>query len=451
MTKLYRVVSIALLMTIFSCVQNDGKKMTEKQLTFGNEGHTIHNTQVFSPNDEWIVFDSRNHENQIPSTEFVKMVNVNTQEIKVLYQVPNQTEFGPGVGAATFSTTRERVLFIRGLLSCAESNPYSFTRRTGVAIDIEKPQNPIHLDARDISSPYTPGAHRGGSHAHTWSGDGMRVSFTYNDKIMENLAVHDSSFRDLRTLGVMFPQAVEVKQEDGIESFGGEMFTAIVARVSEKPTPGSDEIDKAYDEGWIGKDGYVNAEGKHVRYAIAFQGDVIDNNGERKSEVFVVDLPDDMSWMTGETRLEGTDYSRMEIPVGVQQRRVTYTTKGICGPRHWLRTNPEGSLIAFLSEDDNGIIQLFAVSPNGGVIQQITFSSNSIQSPFNFSPDGNFIAYFADDAVKIVNLSTYEESVISQVHQPGILTGAPVWSNNGSAVAYNKYIDGFVQIFMIEF
>ena len=29
------------------------------QLTHDNSGHTIHNSQCFSPDDEWIVFDTR--------------------------------------------------------------------------------------------------------------------------------------------------------------------------------------------------------------------------------------------------------------------------------------------------------------------------------------------------------------------------------------------------------
>ena len=34
------------------------------------------------------------------------------------------------------------------------------------------------------------------------------------------------------------------------------MFSVIVAKVTENPQPGSDEIDKAFDEGWIGTKGY---------------------------------------------------------------------------------------------------------------------------------------------------------------------------------------------------
>jgi hypothetical protein len=39
------------------------------------------------------------------------------------------------------------------------------TRRTGVAIDIEKPFHPIFMDARDITPPFTPG-HYGAARMH---------------------------------------------------------------------------------------------------------------------------------------------------------------------------------------------------------------------------------------------------------------------------------------------
>ena len=32
-------------------------------------------------------------------------------------------------------------------------------------------------------------------------------------------------------------------------------------------------------------------------------------------------------------------------------------------PRHWVRSNPEGTQIAFLMRDDNGIVQLWLISP----------------------------------------------------------------------------------------
>ena len=38
----------------------------------------------------------------------------------------------------------------------------------------------------------------------------------------------------------------------------GSAFTALVSRLTDAPSPGSDEISKAFEEAWIGKAGYAN-------------------------------------------------------------------------------------------------------------------------------------------------------------------------------------------------
>src|SRR6185503_4209615 len=55
------------------------------QLTFDTSGHTIHNTQCFSPDDNWIIFDTRNNDTMIAGTGNVAMVNTQTSEIRELY------------------------------------------------------------------------------------------------------------------------------------------------------------------------------------------------------------------------------------------------------------------------------------------------------------------------------------------------------------------------------
>ncbi|MEO8415553.1 MAG: DUF3748 domain-containing protein, partial [Ginsengibacter sp.] len=317
------------------------------QLTHDNGGHTIHNTQIFSPDDQWIVYDTRNYDTLIASTGSIAMVNSQTGEIRELYHTRRQTMYGPGVGAATFSPSRNRVIFIHGVRNSNESNPYGFTRRTGVTIDIAQPFRPIFMDARDITPPFTPGALRGGTHAHNWSADGKWISFTYNDYIMQQLEKKDSSVKDLRTVGVMVPGLpVQVTTDASGENNSGEMFSVVVAKVTENPKPGSDEIDKAFDEGWIGRIGYQRSDGSWQSHAIAFQGEVINSDGTKKSEVFVLDLPNDLTKENPSQPLEGTNTSRPNVPSGIIQRRITNTVNGIQGPRHWLRCTPDGKVIA---------------------------------------------------------------------------------------------------------
>lgn len=427
------------------------------QLTHGSGGHTIHNTQSFSPNDEWIVYDTRNADSMIGSTGSIAMVNTETGEIRDLYHTKNQTAYGPGVGAVTFSPMRDRVLFIHGMRNANKNNPYSFTQRTGVAIDVANPFYPIFMDARNIVSPFTPGALRGGTHAHTWSADGKWISFTYNDYIMEQLSKRDSTVKDLRTVGVMVSEhPVKVPADSAGENNDGEMFAVVVAKVTENPTPGSDEISKAFDEGWIGTNGYQKTDGSWQHRAIAFQGEVKNADGTNKTEVFVVDLPEDLTKALPGFPLEGTASSRPSVPAEVLQRRITFSQNGVVGTRHWLRTTPDGKLIAFLSRDEKGIVQIFGVSPNGGKISQLTFNAHSIQGTFNFSPDGKLLAYLCDGHIYISDLKKGASRQItprySKEEQP---TGGVVWSHNGKMIAFNKYVkdksgNPFLQIFLLK-
>lgn len=428
------------------------------QLTRDQNGHTIHNTECFSPDDQWIVYDGRNYDSLISSTGNISMVNVETGEIRELYHTIHQTQYGPGVGAATFSPAANRIIFIHGIRNADKNNPYDFTRRTGVAIDVAKPLHPIFMDARDITPPFTPGALRGGTHAHNWSADGKWVSFTYNDYILQQLQKKDSGVKDLRTVGVMVPgHPVNVAEDNLRENNSGKMFAVVVAEVTENPKPGSDEIDRAFDEGWIGSKGYLKKDGKWQRRAIAFQGEVVNDDGTRKTEVFVADLPEDITKAKPGKPLEGTNTSRPNVPAGVEQRRITYTSNGIQGPRHWLRTTPDGSLIAFLGKDDKGIVQLFGVSPNGGKIWQLSFNDFSIQGPFNFSPDGKYVAYLADNSVFVTEVSTGKSQRLTpSAANTEKVTGSVVWNNNGTMLAFNKYVkdkgieEPFLQIFVIK-
>ncbi|HEX5154665.1 MAG TPA: DUF3748 domain-containing protein [Parafilimonas sp.] len=428
------------------------------QLTYDNGGHTIHNTQCFSQDDKWIVYDTRNNDAMIAGTGSISMVNTQTGEIRELYHTKHQTLYGPGVGAATFSPAADRVIFIHGIRNADKNNPYSFTRRTGVAIDIAKPFQPIFMDARDITPPFTPGALRGGTHAHTWSADGKWISFTYNDYIMQQLEKKDPSVKDLRTVGVMVPgHPVAVPHNLSEENNSGEMFSVAVAKVTENPRPGSDEIDKAFDEGWIGSKGYKKSNGEWQHRAIAFQGEVTNPDGTKKTEIFVLDLPEDLTTAGPGRLLQGTISSRPEVPAGITQRRITNAANRIEGPRHWLRCTPDGSLIAFLSKDEKGIIQLFGISPNGGKISQLTFNDYSIQGPFNFSPDGAYVAYLADNSVFVTEIKTgTSKRLTPPVYNEENLTGPVVWSNHGFMLAFNKYIKDkktgnlYLQLFIIK-
>src|SRR5439155_14791392 len=137
------------------------------------------------------------------------------------------------------------------------------------------------------------------------------------------------------------------------------------------------------------------------RRAIAFQGQVVTARGEAISEVFIVDLPEDVT-VPGDGPLEGTATRRPLPPKGTVQRRLTFTAQrrhpGLQGPRHWLRSSPDGTRIALLMRGDDGVVQLWTVSPNGGPPAQLTRNPSDIASAFSWSRDGRWIAHVMDNS-----------------------------------------------------
>lgn len=434
------------------------KSFKEQQLTFGNQGHFLNQRQVFSADDKWVVFDTRNDGSEIMKNGGIAMLNLETKKIRNIYQVPNQNDYGPGVGAAVFNPKKGEVVFIHGLSNSDAGRPYDFTRRTAMSINPFKTEGKTMLDARDSSPPFTPGALRGGTHAYSFSGDGKWISFTYNDYIIQQLAKIDSSVKDLRTVGAMLPKGpVEVIGNNKYEDFGGKMFSIVSAVVTESPRPGSDEINKAYEEGWVGNHGYRNTKGKLRKKALAFLGDVMDKNGNLVTEAFITDFLDSIS-DPKDIRLRGTKTTRPKPPTSMQQRRLTFTQHrkfpGVQGPRQWLLSTPDGSLIFFPMKDDNGVVQIFAVSPNGGKIKQITQNDFSIETSFSLDPKGKFMAYGHDEhicisdihngkTVKIPANPNYKSSDLSNIN----------WSYDGKTIVYNRKVNevngSYYQIFVL--
>lgn len=87
----------------------------------------------------------------------------------------------------------------------------------------------------------------------------------------------------------------------------------LVSRTTPAPAPGSDEINRAYEEGWVGND------------KLAFIGDTLSLTGEKVPELFIVDLPKAaQGWKQPcDTPLQGTPTSLPAPPAGVLQRRLT--------------------------------------------------------------------------------------------------------------------------------
>lgn len=395
-------------------------------LTVSPAGHTLHHNGVFSKDGQWIVFDGRNDDTKIGETATIGVVNVSTGEEKTIYRTSNQTLHGPGVGAVSFSPVEDKVIFIHGLADADSKKPYAMSRRTGVGIDLNKPGNPFFYDARDISSPYTPGSLRGGTHSHCWSGDGQLISFTYNDELVES---------GLRVVGVMMPG--EVKAEATAGNNDGTMYAAIVTAVVQSPVPGSDEINKAFDECWVGKNGCTSESGVRIPYAVAFQGNVLNKEGKQVTEVFVVDI--DPQKILADCEAVGKAGERPHVPDGIQQRRITYSEKGLSDTRHWLRSSPDGKYIYALAKDGKGHNQIVQIDIASGNITFLTDNDFSIDYSFNLNSEGNKIAYVARNSIYLFDLAKSTSVQISD-KEKGKIVGAPSFSPEGNLLVFNQYM-----------
>lgn len=415
----------------------------ERILTHEPHGHLIHNTGIFSPDGQRIVFDARNDETQLARSTWIGTADIRTGREAVLYQIPAPAPGGPGVGAASFSPVADTVVFLKGLDNASESLPYAPQRRSGFLVDLAAPGQARHLDARDVTPPFTQGALRGGTHAHQWSGDGKWLSFTYNDAVIRTAGAAPS---DLRTVGVTFcGKPVSVSRPVDAEDFSGDGFSVVIAAVTAHPAPGSGEISRAYDEGWVGTHGYRKEDGSRQERSIAFIGDIVALTGKPNSEVFIADLPTDITAPGAAGPLEGTRDQLPSPPAGIVIRRLTHTeltsAPGLQGPRHWIRSSPDGGTVAYLDQDSDGIVQIFGISPNGGEPRQISKFSESVDTPFSWSPDGKHLACSSGGRVALVPAAGGPGVFLTDKSAPGCqpLHGT-VFSPDGKTLAFNRLL-----------
>ncbi|NOS70748.1 MAG: DUF3748 domain-containing protein [Verrucomicrobia bacterium] len=399
----------------------------ERQITKAQHNHILTNAGVWSPDSEWIVYDMR-------STGFdgprIEAVNVQTGEIKVIYESRN----GAYCGVVTCSPREKKSVFILGPENPTPDWQYDFSHRQGVIVDWSKPGVAVNLDGRDLTPPFTAGALRGGSHVHVWDSQGDWVSYTYNDALVES---------DIRDIAVSAPRSRVSVSKKHPRNHDGEYFSVLASRTLANPKPDSDEIKRACEEAWVGANGYLRADGVRQKRALAFQGSVVTAKGETLSEVFIVDLPEDLT-QPGESPIAGTETTRPNPPRGATQRRLTFTAgrkfPGLQGPRHWLRSSPDGSRIVFLMKDDAGIVQLWTISPNGGAATQLTHNPWPVASSFTWSPDGRHIAHVMDNSVYLTDATTGKSQRVTERTADAIApqSEACVYSPDGKKLAFQR-------------
>jgi len=424
----------------------------ELAVTDGTRNVVLTNTGCWSPSGEWLVYDVRSaSDGSVFDGDRIERVSVNSGKVEVLYQAPQ----GVKCGVVTHHPKDSRVIFILGPSPGEDGFTYGAARRQGVIVDSKRPGIITNLDARDLVSPFTPGALRGGSHVHVWHPLGDWVSFTYEDHILEQRDKQGDQDHDpnRRVVGVSMPGKVEPRHSHP-RNHGGSHFSFVATPVVRQPRQGSDDLIRACEEAWIGRNGYLDEQGNRRKRSFAFQGTVLDRQGKPLVEVFVCDLPE-TGIAAGDHPLEGTERTMPGSPQGTRVRRLTRTETrkhpGIQGPRHWLRSHPEGAWIAFLAKDDTGIVQIYLISPCGGEIKKLTSLPDGIGSAFDWSQDGALIAHESGGQLCVSEVQTGETRVLQPVDplRP-IRPEAVVFSPQGDRIAYLRQIQGKNRIFVCK-
>ena len=428
-----------------------------RQLSNKLHNHEMDNNHNFSPDDHWIVYDTRPEPGGIGINDRIEKINVATGKTKVIYQVKDPNKFGPGVGAVSYHPTEDKVVFIHGLPPATEGSPYAMHRRLGMIVDESKGNTSYWMDGREIVAPFVPGALRGGTHRHQWSGDGDWLGYTYNDAIMVSLEKETGDVHDLRTVGVSkrTSKSPEVSSLAG-ENFQGEWYSVLVVKVVPNPKPGSEEISKAYSDWWIGKNGYQKQDGSRQR-ARAFLGDLLTKDGKEITEVFVVDVPEKINVPGNDGPLEGTATTMPSPPAGAITRRLTYT-EGEKYPgidrdlRHWVTSSMDGDFISYLARDEKGITQVFVVPVNGGKSTQASNHPAPVQGTVRWHPNKREFTYVSNNQLYLNTLDQEGNPgkaipISPQFEKPPFALN---YSNDGKKIAFNQDVEGHVQIFIAE-
>lgn len=388
------------------------------------------NRNVWSPDGRSLLYDVRDEETKFTGNR-IERVFIDSEEVQLLYQSSGDS----CCGVPTCSPADDRYAFIHGPLNPTADWQYCAWHRRGVVGQFAQPGSIQTIDARDLVPPYTPGALRGGTHLHTFSPDGTMIASTYEDHVLatindsltaEELTGVDSNRRMIAVSVLGHPVNVpktHPRNHDGCS------FTVIISEVVEHPARGSDEIYRAYGEAWIDN------------HSLAFQGDVLGQNGLPHCELYVADLPEDLTAPAG-APLQGTATSRPGVPRGVIARRLTRTdndaTPGLAGPRHWAVASPDGQWIGCFRNDSSGHAQFFVADIATGELRAMSSHRFSATSSFTWHPDGRSVAYAADGSVFQVFIDGREPIRLSprQLLTDGPTHHACVFSPDGSKVAF---------------
>jgi hypothetical protein len=333
------------LVILFGCNDNNDNKiltlpMKERQISYSDKNRALDNNDNFSPDNRFLCYDTRGtvYNENLANCKSIEKIEIATGIETILWQPESVTgeQAAPGVAAVSWHPKEDKVIFIHGPLleEVKERGYYAIVNRTGVEVSADGKGTITKVDMRDVATdkPTTPGAQRGGTHRHEYTKNGNRIGFTYDDFLNTN---YD------RTIGYL--------EFNPKTPAGYTHYFAVLLKPAEKGQAKPGEIEKAYGDSWVDPAGKMRA----------FIGKVRDIKGiDYQTDLFVVEIPDYVD-ITSAKSGNGIEYP--EPPAGIQIRRLTHNGKaeGI------VRGSFDGKMIAFLSPDTAGVMQVFVIDANG--------------------------------------------------------------------------------------
>jgi len=145
-------------------------------------------------------------------------------------------------------------------------------------------------------------------------------------------------------------------------------------------------------------------------------------------------------------------------PKGTTQRRLTFTADSSHpGCSGIVRSSPDGSQLAFLAKDDNGISQIFIVSPNGGKPRQVTECASNITGNLRWHPDGKHVTYVYEGSIVLCEVgdAPFNERIQVLTEPSEFAASNLVWSADGKVLAFNRLLKnetgkGMQQVFVLR-